>query len=91
MEKLSPLKAIAKHCANCIYGPGAVGFGSRLDQITNCTSKDCALYDHRPVNPAEKSARLDERLSVMSSVEMAAYHAEKDRKPAIAKERFGHG
>ena len=35
-------------CASCIYDP-AYGSGTWRNQVKDCTSKDCPLYDIRPL------------------------------------------
>lgn len=42
-------QAINAKCAECIYDPLAGG-GSRLQQITSCTSPNCPLFDVRPTS-----------------------------------------
>ena len=43
---MSLRKAINKHCEQCVYDNAAPG--TRLQQITLCSVKSCALYGVRP-------------------------------------------
>lgn len=40
-------KAIKMKCKECVYDPHAEG--TWLDQVANCTSSTCALYEVRPM------------------------------------------
>ena len=48
--KMSRTKAINEHCKNCIYDKLAPG--TWRDQVENCKSQHCALWQHRPITVA---------------------------------------
>ena len=41
-------------CCHCIYDPHGKA-GGWIQQVTNCTSYECPLYDVRPVNQPGKA------------------------------------
>lgn len=82
--KTTPLKAIHKHCFDCIYDPQA-GNGTKHEQTEACTSYQCALYDLRPITSAEKSRRNDEKVKAMSKAQLAIYEENKAVKAAVFK------
>lgn len=45
--------AINNQCKDCIFDPNVKG--SWRQQITDCTSKSCALYAVRPQTKAQKA------------------------------------
>lgn len=80
----TPLRAIHRHCFNCIVDPQA-GNGTKHEQTEGCTSYKCALYDLRPITSAEKSRRNDEKLKAMSTAQLEVYEANKASKAAVFK------
>ena len=48
--KMSRTKALNEHCKNCIYDKAADG--TWREQVENCTSQHCALWQHRPMTMA---------------------------------------
>lgn len=54
---ISMKKAIAEKCKDCIYDPLS-GLGTWLQQVTGCTSPNCALYPFRPVSSKSEEARV---------------------------------
>jgi len=46
--KVSLRKRINEFCKGCIYDKNAQG--AWREQVTACTSRDCPLYDVRPVS-----------------------------------------
>jgi len=78
----SPTKAIRMKCSDCCYD--ALDKGSELDQITNCESRNCALWEHRPLNGKVKLLMKEERISLMTPRELEEYK----RKGDIARERL---
>ena len=79
---LSPQKAIKEKCFDCGYDEHDTG--SRHEQIENCQSTDCALYEHRPVTSKLKKKRKQEAYANMTQEEKEKY----DRKVEKARERF---
>lgn len=55
MEPKTRRLAIHSFCHECIYDPGHDG-GWRK-QVEECTSKNCPLYDFRPMTIAAEKAR----------------------------------
>lgn len=53
---ISPRQAIAAKCKDCIYDPLS-GLGTWLQQVTGCTSSDCALYPFRPLSSASEESK----------------------------------
>lgn len=49
-QRSSLRKAIDQHCRDCIYDPNARG--AWREQVTACTSPNCALYPVRPLSKA---------------------------------------
>ena len=45
--KISPRRAIANHCKDCIYDPHCSG--NWKQQVEACTITQCGLYEHRPL------------------------------------------
>jgi len=41
--------AINYMCATCIYDSEAIGAGTWLNQVKECTSNSCPLYKYRPL------------------------------------------
>lgn len=41
-------------CCQCIYDPEG-GTGGWIQQVTECTSYDCPLYDVRPQNKSKEA------------------------------------
>jgi hypothetical protein len=48
--KMSRTKALNEHCKNCIYDKAADG--TWREQVENCASQHCALWQHRPMTVA---------------------------------------
>ena len=46
--KISPRRAIANHCKDCIYDPHCSG--NWKQQVEACTITQCGLYEHRPLS-----------------------------------------
>lgn len=42
-------EAIKEKCTECIYDPYQKGLGGKLQQIADCTSPECPLFDFRPL------------------------------------------
>ena len=62
---ISMKKAIAEKCKDCIYDPLS-GLGTWVQQVTGCTSPDCALFPFRPLSKTseeykERKAEWSER------------------------------
>lgn len=53
---ISPRQAIAAKCRDCIYDPLS-GLGTWRQQVTGCTSPDCALYPFRPLSEDSEELR----------------------------------
>ena len=81
MKHLTPMKAIRAFCSSCIYDAGSHGNGSELQQIENCTSNDCPLYEYRPLTGETREKLKQKRLLAMTPSERMAYdkRAEKSR------------
>lgn len=45
-QNLTKTEAIAAKCRDCIHDP--CESGTWREQVRNCTSNDCALWEHRP-------------------------------------------
>ena len=45
---MSYKKAIENFCKHCIVDPEAKGVGTWLQQIRDCTSSTCPLFNYRP-------------------------------------------
>ena len=45
--KVSPRQAIRAKCKDCIYDP--LAGGTWLEQVAQCSIKDCPLWDFRPM------------------------------------------
>ena len=82
-KKLTQTQAIRAFCTSCIVD-SLGGNGSALTQITNCTAKDCPLYEWRPLNTDAKEVEKQKRIAAMTPEELVKYNA----KCEIAKERF---
>lgn len=53
MNRPSMRKQIDLMCKQCIYD-GSSGSGTWKQQVTDCTSPDCALFNLRPLTQGEK-------------------------------------
>lgn len=77
MKKLNQTKAIRAKCKDCIHDELAKG--RELEQITACSSTDCALWEWRPLSTPEKLRLKKERVASMSPKEKEAYKLLQDR------------
>ena len=60
-QKLTPLKAIKKHCLECS--------GFEKKQVRECAVKDCVLFPYRlGFNPNRKGCTLKKAISIQQSV-----------------------
>ena len=82
-KKLNQTMAIKAFCTQCIYD-GIGGSGSAITQITNCTSKNCPLYEWRPLNRDAKEVEKQAKIAAMTPDEFKKY----EEKCQIAKDRM---
>ena len=82
-KKLTQTQAIRAFCTECIYD-GIGGSGNALTQITNCTAKDCPLYEWRPLNKDAKEVEKQRKIAAMTPEELKDY----EEKCEIARVRF---
>lgn len=54
-KKMTRQKAINEFCKYCIYDPQP-GNGTWRQQVEECTSKQCPLFEHRPITSTTKKA-----------------------------------
>ena len=80
----APSKAIRLKCSDCIYDSSIKGEGGELTQITNCNDISCSLWEHRPLTSDVKNLMKEEKMSLMTSEELAVYK----EKARIAGERM---
>ncbi len=50
----SPRKRIAAMCCECIYDPESIGAGTWRNQVADCTSTQCPIYQERPLPTTQK-------------------------------------
>lgn len=84
MKKLTPMKAIAAKCKECIYDEEAMGAGTMLQQIEDCTAPDCALFSLRPVTVKTRQKRRQAEIDAMTPEQLQ----EHEKRVKLAKERF---
>ena len=70
--------AINAMCRACIYDPDS-GSGTWTQQVEDCTSPGCALYDFRPITRATRKERTDPAMAAKMRKlgEKGAYRAAK--------------
>jgi hypothetical protein len=68
--KISPKKAIAAKCRECIYDDHP-GNGTMLEQIEGCTSYACPLFELRPVTRKTRQERDKNYLAGLTPTERA--------------------
>lgn len=68
MKKLSQKKAIKEKCIECIYDPHGGG-GTWLQQVSNCTSYSCPLFELRPLTADLRAKRDEKHLASLSDEE----------------------
>ena len=67
---LSPIKAIRKHCREC------VGFSA--EEVKNCTSPLCALYPFRfGYDPGRRESMTEERREQLAEIARQRFHVER--------------
>jgi hypothetical protein len=67
MAIISPRKAVALHCKECIYDNNCSGNWRK--QVEACTIADCALFDHRPITGVGQHLRRENLLASLSDAE----------------------
>ena len=75
MSKPGLRQAINNFCKQCIYDKTFEGGGTWRQQITDCTSSDCALYEVRPLTAKAKAAtatpRTEKQIAAMAKARLA--------------------
>jgi len=77
MKKPSMRKQIDLMCKRCIYD-GSGGSGSWRQQVTDCTSSSCELYNLRPLVEGERHTWQMQVEKVNRSTEKAVFRTELD-------------
>lgn len=71
LQGMTRQESINAKCKDCIYDPKAGG--TWRNQVTLCTSTNCALWDFRPVNEQERNKRRMDKIKSMSQEEFMKY------------------
>lgn len=82
-------KAVEAKCFECIYDP--LDTGTKHQQVEDCTSPNCPLYDYRPISGPTKQRLKQERYDAMSDKEKQAYDLKADEaRERLAKAKGTH-
>ena len=77
MKYASPQKAINAMCKACIYD-SRHGNGYWTEQTEACTSRDCPLYELRPLSLETRDRLKEEKIAAMSPEQLVAYRNRQD-------------
>ncbi len=76
-------QAIEHKCKECIYDPFP-GNGTWREQVEACTSRNCPLYQFRPLTQATQDTLKLQRYEAMTPEQQVAYRKRQD----VTRERF---
>ena len=75
-------QAIDEKCKDCNYD--SLAGGTWKEQIENCNSPDCSLYDFRPLTASTTKRKKEEKYALMTPEQKAKY----DIKSEMTRQRF---
>ena len=87
---MTPMKSIRAFCEQCIVDSEVSGNGSAVQQIEDCTAKDCPLYEHRALTSKTKAKLLQKRINGMSEIQRQAYNIKADKARKILHKTRGN-
>lgn len=87
-KKLTQSQAIRAMCRSCIYDDAGLGNGTEIQQIEDCTSLECPLYEWRALTGKTKERIKQEAYDALSDEEKVIADAEHERKAKLFKDRM---
>ncbi len=73
--KLTRKQAMDAFCTECIYDSEGEGNGTKQQQIEDCTSPNCPLFEYRIVTKTTRDKRKKAAYEALSDEEKAKYDA----------------